>query len=137
MNCSECGAKIKGMRFCYNLFDEHVRLKYTGDGKSYPVMMACYTLQHPQSHSLKAWIFAKRKLKLLVEEQISSMKADEVVESSLDSADLEYAQKQIDALANHRWSMTIVDFAEHAFPDPLSTAREWGRKILAELPQPE
>lgn len=131
LTCNECGAAPKGMKQCHELFDDLLGIKYLGDGEAYRLAIACYTFQHPHSHTSKAWHYAHAYLSALVHDNLPSKQARQEANQNMESRNPAMLDRPPPHL-HHRipWSQNIVNFSNEVQKTPTETALTWARSLL-------
>lgn len=125
LHCKECGAAPRGMKLCHDLFDDLLGIKYSGTGEAYRLALACYTFQHPKSHSPRAWSFARRYLEAVVVHGIHPRHAKEHAQILFDQAPDEETYSPLQDQPSLPWTRTISDYNSHFLNDPLEDAITW------------
>ncbi len=130
LQCEECGAIPRGMKLCHDMFDDLLGIKYRGDGEAYRLAVACYTFQHPRSHSSAAWWFAYFYLEALYHRQLTSQEAREVAHSRYENKTSNLPEESPLLHNAPTWSATISDFTANVLEAPLDAALKWSYAIL-------
>lgn len=130
LKCQECGA-TRGMKLCHELFDDLLGIKYVGNGAAYRLALACYTFQHPKSHTKLSWWFARRYLEAIVLHDIEPHKAKEFAQGVYDQEEDALPEVPIKELPPLPWERTIAEFTGHQFlVDPLDEAIAWAHSLI-------
>lgn len=130
LQCKECGASPRGMKLCHDMFDDLLGIKYRSDGEAYRLAVACYTFQHPESHSGAAWWFAYFYLDALYHQNLSSPDAREIAHKRYGEEQTQLPQDS-PLLANRpKWSTDIADFTANVLASPDEAALYWAHSII-------
>ncbi len=131
LHCKECGAAPKGMKQCHELFDDLLGIKYLGDGEAYRLAVACYTFQHPHSHSAKAWHYAHAYLTAFVHDNLPSKQARQEANATLHTLNPEKLELESPLLHQEiPWPHSILDFSNEVQRTPIEAAETWAHSLL-------
>lgn len=132
LRCVECGALPRGMKLCHDLFDELLGIKYREDGEAYRLAVACYTFQHPRSHSAKAWWYACYYLDAFVSQGLSSKAAREQGRQHYEQIQGDTPKPSPLLLVDIRpvWQQTIADFSAQVLASPFVAAKSWAFSMM-------